>query len=137
MADVNRLLRIMYIMFWSCAKLGSFWSYIFDTLTRAYGYAIAPNCLSAIFGTVPFTGVPKNLKQALAFTTLSARRLILLNWKLPSPPLHSHWVREVLYNLKLERLRFTLKGSVKSFHVTWDPFLNHIHSLDFSFALED
>ena len=63
-------------MFWSCVKLGSFWSYIFDTLSRAYGYVIAPNSLSAVFGIAPLTGAPKNLKQALAFTTLLARPLI-------------------------------------------------------------
>ena len=91
-------------MFWSCSKLESFWLYIFDTLSRAYGYVIAPNSLSAVFGIAPLTGAPKNLKQALAFTTLLARRLILLNWKLPIPPARSRWVTEVLHNLKLEKL---------------------------------
>lgn len=124
-------------MFWSCAELRSFWSYIFDILSRAYGYVIAPNSLSAVFGIASLTGTPKNLKQALAFTTLLARRLILPNWKLPNPPARSRWVVEVLHNLKLEKLRFTLKSSLKSFHVTWDPFLSYIHSLDFSSELED
>lgn len=30
-------------MFWSCPKLDQYWTYIFDTLTGAYGFATAPN----------------------------------------------------------------------------------------------
>ncbi|PWA29560.1 hypothetical protein CCH79_00007840, partial [Gambusia affinis] len=46
------------------------------------------------------TNVPEeyhDLKQV--FTTLLARRLILLRWKLNIPQSHDHWVREVLYNI--------------------------------------
>ena len=88
--------------FWSCAELRSFWSYIFDILSRSYGYISAPNSLSAVFGNALLTGAPKDLRHLLA------RRMILLNWKLPNPPAHSRWVVEVLHNLKLEKLRFTL-----------------------------
>lgn len=124
-------------MFWACVKLKPFWQAIFDTLSKAYDYSITPNSLSGIFGVAPSLDAPKKLKQALAFSTLLARRLILLNWKLPNSPSHSRWVREVLNNLKLEKLRLSLKGSVSSFHNTWDPFINFVLSYNFSFDLED
>ncbi|XP_058262277.1 uncharacterized protein LOC131363589 [Hemibagrus wyckioides] len=110
-------------MFWSCPKLTSFWTHIFDTLTRAYEHIIVPNPLSAIFSMSLITDLPGAAKQALAFTTLLARKLILLRWKLAHPPSHKHWVKEVLYNLQLEKLRFSLRSSVGKFHKTWDPFL--------------
>uniref|UniRef100_A0A669DKG7 Reverse transcriptase domain-containing protein n=1 Tax=Oreochromis niloticus TaxID=8128 RepID=A0A669DKG7_ORENI len=110
-------------MFWCCSKLSAFWRVIFDTLSQAYGQTVPPNPLSAIFGIPPDLNLSGPLKQALAFTTLLARRLILLKWKLPHPPTHDHWVRDVLFNLKLEKLRFSLKGSIRKFNKIWKSFL--------------
>ena len=118
-----------YLMFWACSKLGAFWENIFQTLSQAYGQTILPNPLSAIFGIPPDGNLSGSLKQALAFTTLLARRLILLKWKLSHPPSHDHWVREVLYNLKLEKLRFSLKGSISKFRKTWSPFLTLVDTI--------
>ena len=67
--------------------------------------------------------LPFALRQALAFTSLLARRLILLNWRLFRPPTHNRWIKEVLDNLKLEKLRSSLKGSISTFLETWNPFL--------------
>jgi len=43
---------------------------------------------------------------------------------------YDRWIKEVLHNLKLERLRFSLKGSLKRFDKTWNPLLSIIDSLD-------
>ncbi|CAI5671647.1 unnamed protein product [Oreochromis niloticus] len=110
-------------MFWSCSKLSAFWRNIFDTLSQAYGQTVPPNPLSAIFGIPPDSNLSGPLKQALAFTTLLARRLILLKWKLPHPPTHDQWVRDVLFNLKLEKLKFSLKGFIREFNKIWKSFL--------------
>uniref|UniRef100_A0A3P9JW43 Reverse transcriptase domain-containing protein n=1 Tax=Oryzias latipes TaxID=8090 RepID=A0A3P9JW43_ORYLA len=123
-------------MFWSCPVIAALWTDVFDTLTRAYRYTVTPNPMSAIFGLPPTSDTPSALKRAVAFTTLLARRLVLLNWKLPRPPSHVRWVREVLYNLKLERLRYSLHGSLRVFHETWSPFLQYVDSLTFPHNLE-
>lgn len=124
-------------MFWACPKLSAFWRDVFNTLTQAYGQTIVPNALSAIFGIPPNTNISGPLKCALAFTTLLARRLILFKWKLPHPPTHDHWVKDVLFNLKLEKLRFSLKGSVDKFNKNWQSFITLTDSITLVPETED
>lgn len=118
-------------MFWACPNLQQYWAEIFNTLSEAYEFYVAPNPISAIFGVSPSSDLPKALKRAISFTTLLARRLILLNWKVSHSPSHVRWLREVLYNLKIEKLRFSIRGSIKAFHTTWGPFLRYFDSLNF------
>ena len=117
-------------MFWSCPRLSGFWAAIFDTLNRVLGAALDPIPLTALFG-VPLTQltIPKTSKQVIAFSTLLARRLILLKWTHPAPPTHNRWIHEILHCIRLERIRFSLKGSLKAFHRTWQPFLEYIDTL--------
>ena len=70
----------------------------------------------------------KSSLDLIAFTTLLARRLILLKWKSPVPPTYTHWVKEVLYFLKLEKIRLTLIGKAVSFEKSWNPFLSYVNS---------
>ena len=116
-------------MFWSCPRLATFWSEIFNTLNTAYGTAISPDPLLALFGTTlqPFTC--KAMQQVFAFTTLLARRLILLRWKHVKPPSHGAWLKELILSISLEKLRFSLKGSLVTFEKTWRPILDHLNSL--------
>lgn len=117
-------------MFWSCPKLTDFWSKIFDTLQIAYHFVADPHPLSALFGIPNNNILTAEARHSMAFCTLLARRLILLNWKHNLPPSYTRWVKEVLHNLKLERLRFSLKGSLRKFDKIWNPLLLIIDSLD-------
>lgn len=57
----------------------------------------------------------------LAFCSLLARRL---KWKDPTPPTHSHWIRKIMYYIKLEKIKYTIRGSTrKCHHNIWQPFL--------------
>ena len=116
-------------MFWFCPRLATFWSEIFKTLSTAYNTVISPEPLLALFGAPlqPFSS--KVMQTVLAFATLLARRLILLNWKHPQPPSHSRWVKEMFLSIRLEKLRFSLNGSLNAFEITWRPLLNYIESL--------
>ena len=116
-------------MFWFCPRLATFWSDIFKTLNTAYNTSITPDPLLALFGAPLQPITSKVMQTVLAFTTLLARRLILLKWKHPQPPSHNRWVKELLLSIRLEKLRFSLNGSLKSFEKTWRPLLNHIESL--------
>lgn len=117
-------------MFWSCPKLIDFWSKIFDTLHKAYNVGADPHPFTALFGIPHTNAFSSKAQHCMAFCTLLARRLILLNWKHTLPPSYSRWVKEVLFNLKLERLRFSLKGSLRNFEKTWNPLLSIIDTLD-------
>lgn len=117
-------------MFWSCPKLKTFWSAIFGTLHKAYDVGADPHPLPAIFGIIQTKSFSSKAQHCMAFCSLLARRLILLNWKHTAPPSYSRWVKEILFNLKLERLRFSLNGSLSKFNRTWDPLLSIIDTLD-------
>lgn len=119
-------------MFWSCPKLKIFWDNIFDTINNAYALTIPANPLSAIFGIHPDDDSPTTIKRALSFMTLLGRRLIWLNWKTTRAPSHIQWIREVLLNLKLEKLRFSLAGSLKRFTSVWNPLLTFVSTLNLS-----
>lgn len=66
---------------------------------------IGPNPLTALFGVVPQeTSITKHQARGVAFSTLLARRLILLSWKKVTP---LPWVEEVMSHLKVEQLKYT------------------------------
>ena len=67
--------------------------------------------------------LPSRVGCVLAFTTLLARRLILLNWKNPRAPSLINWKRDLLSSIKLEKLRFSLRGSLAQFYAIWKPIL--------------
>ena len=117
-------------MFWSCPFLRTFWADIFHAYSTMFGVVIPPNPLCAIFG---FTDETRSLKGrahvVIAFTSLLARRLILLLWKEQTPPTFSRWIRDTMSLLKLEKIRYTLKGSIQSFERTWTPFLSYYESI--------
>lgn len=48
------------------------------------------------------------------------------------PPTHDPWIKEVWNNIKLEKLRFSLKGLIKTFQETWIPFLGYVDSVNIS-----
>ena len=116
-------------MFLTCPRLHKFWSDIFGTIEQAFNAKIDPNPMTALFSLPPSENMPINICRVIFFTTLPARRSILLKWKHASPPTHDQWVRDVLQCLQMEKLRFTLKGSLKSFRTTWDPLLDLIKEL--------
>ena len=91
---------------------------------------ITLNPLTAIFGVVPEEfSISNSHSQAIAFALLLARRLILLKWKDRSPPSHGQWVKEVMMHLKLEELRFRIRGSTKKYKKVWQPFLKHFSAI--------
>ena len=85
---------------------------------------------SVVEGFTPETRSIRGKAYAvIAFTSLLARRLILLAWKQASTPSFTRWIRETMYFLKLEKIKFTLRGSVQKFREIWTPFLDFYESL--------
>ena len=89
-------------MFWSCRVLGSFWSNIFRVLYYT------PDPFTGIFRTArEGISFPNSQTEAVAFSSLRARRLVFLKWKSTASPSHTHWVRDTMSQLKHERLKYT------------------------------
>ncbi len=112
--------------FWACSKLLRFWERIFKSFSEIFTTTIDPNPLTALFGVLP-----ENVKLTvlemdnIALCTLLARRLILINWKLPSPPTYRQWVFDLLFALKLEKIKFGVRLKPYLFIKSWGPFLEH------------
>ena len=118
-------------MFWTCPKLLHFWQSIFKTFSKILMEPIDPSPLSALFGVTPqAVNLSSSKSNVVAFCTLLARRLILFRWKDPFPPTYSHWIREIMEYLKLEKIRYSLQGSVLKFYATWQPFLTFVDQME-------
>lgn len=119
----------LFHMFWSCSKLRTFWCDIFDTYTQVFNRKVDPDPLMGLFGIIPlgssFTFTASQ-SEIIAFTSLLARRLILLNWKAEAPPSYGRWVVDVMAHLKLERMRTALRGSQRKFWKVWQPFIDYV-----------
>ncbi|KAF0035526.1 hypothetical protein F2P81_013284 [Scophthalmus maximus] len=53
------------------------------------------------------------------------------------PPLHTQWIKDVLYIMKLEKIKHFLRGSTSTFSKTWLPFLEHVRSLQLDIGPSD
>ena len=118
-------------MFYFCSKLNTFWSDYFDILSKVLGFAIQTNPLIAIFGVTSGcrTRISSIQSDMLAFTSLLARRCILLLWKSSKAPSTSMWLRDVMSYIKLEKIKYSVKGNSALFSHKWDPFITYFNSL--------
>lgn len=62
-------------------------------------------------------------KYLISFTAHLARRLILLNWKSAAPSTYTSWIREVLYLLNWEKIRFTMANTAE---IIWNTYKDTI-----------
>uniref|UniRef100_A0A672IAP0 Reverse transcriptase domain-containing protein n=1 Tax=Salarias fasciatus TaxID=181472 RepID=A0A672IAP0_SALFA len=125
-------------MFWSCSKLLSFWQCIFKFLSDALKVNIEPEPIIAIFGiNLQSSNLNKKCKVVVAFATLIARRLILLNWKEKRAPPFKLWFIELLHHLTLEKIRYSIRGSASKFFCIWQPVLDQIKKVEPSLILKE
>ena len=125
----------LYHMFWSCPSLTQFWVSVFETFSYICDKEIGPNPFIAVFGVIPGEMTVSVLQSdAIAFSSLLARRLILFNWKSAIPPSHRRWVGDVMAHLKLEKLKYSTRGSAQKFYKVWQPFLDYFNE---KFPAED
>lgn len=114
----------LYHTFWLCPELIPFWSSIFKSISDIFLLKLEPSPLVALFG-LNLTNVSLSSLQsnALAFCLIIAKRIILLNWKNPSPPNYFHWMYDLLQFIQIEKIRYTIKDKAEDFYSIWQPFL--------------
>ena len=85
----------------------------------------------AIFG-VPGDGISttNKIKNVIPFWTLLARRRILLEWKSAHPSKTSSCMKDLILFLKLEKIKYCIRGPTQKFHDTWAPLLLYFEKLD-------
>lgn len=119
--------------FWLCPQLFNYWTEIFNFISKVMGRKIDPNPFGALFGVdVGFPPLSASQSDSFAFMTLLARQVILIKWKSPQSPSFTHWLRDLLYFLKLEKLRMTLHGSSEKFMQIWHPLFQQVKQIGFS-----
>ena len=117
-------------MFYLCPKLSHFWKFVFSTLSKVIEKDLQPSCHIAIFGA-PEDHNTITTKQAdiVAYASLLARRRILMEWKSPKPPSTTVWLKDLMFFLTLEKVKFTLRGSVERFYKKWQCLIDYFNSL--------
>ena len=119
-------------MFWTCPSLETYWRQIFNVLSRICGTEIVPSFHTAIFGIIPpDCSATSPQSNAVAFASLLARRLILLNWKSKTAPSFPQWLKDVLSFLPLEKLRYKVRNANKNFILAWSPFIDFVGECPF------
>ena len=117
----------MLTCFGHAQNLQTFSFLSFKLFLECLNKLIAPCPSMAIFGVPPDSlMLSKAEANCIIFSTLLARCLILFRWKDAHPPTFIHWVRDILYFLKLEKIKHSLRGSIKTYHKMWNPFLDYI-----------
>ncbi len=112
---------------WSCPKLYEFWSVIFRFYSVAYSCDLSPDPEIAVFGwSNSLQGLGHQIKKAVQYGMVVAKKIILCQWKNVSKPLFKYWLSELSATLHLERLRYNLFGNIAGFEATWEPFLKHL-----------
>lgn len=118
-------------VFWTCPSLRDFWSSVCKTLNEAFNTNVKPSADMAIFGVlINETMLPTDKMNAFAFASLICRRRKVLQWKSPDPPKVSVWLSELMFFLKLEKIKYFTRGSTKKFHKIWDPLILYFESLN-------
>lgn len=117
-------------MFYFCPKLNNFWTSVFKTMSDILGKDLQPSTLISLFGT-PEDHTTLTSKQAdiVAYASLLARRRILLDWKSPKPPSFNVWLKDLVFFLKLEKIKFTLRSSVDRFYKKWQCLIDYFIDL--------
>lgn len=117
-------------MFLTCPALSLFWDLVFDSLSAISSVRLPKSPLTALFGILPAGhSLPSHFVELIAYFTLLARRAILMRWKDAHPPTHSQWIKDALYFMKLEKIKYSLRGSDDKFLKVWLPFQDHVLSL--------
>ena len=93
------------------------------------GQIIDPDPMVALFGVCDdlLPSLRSEQRRVVVFSTLLARRTLLLKWKGDTPPSPEHWLRDLASCLKLEKIRASLRGSEEKFNTTWKNFLAYIN----------
>lgn len=98
-------------MFFLCPGLKGFWAGYFTIMSTVLGVNLQPCPLIAIFGVPdPSLALNSTQKDIIAFTSLLARRSLLLHWKSAKYPSISRWLKDIMFLLKPEKIKYMLRG---------------------------
>ena len=117
-------------MFFSCPALSNLWQIYFDTMSKVLSRTIPISPHIGIFGLPEdYTLYSTKELEIIAFTSLIAKRHLLLNWKSTMAPSSTQWIKEAMSFLKVEKIRYPRRGNVSKFFNKWQPFMDFFATL--------
>lgn len=95
-------------MFFSCPALTNFWQIYFNTMSKVLWRTSHTSPHIGIFG-LPEDYTLYSTKElgVIAFTSLLAKRHLLLNLKSTTAPSSTQWIKETMSFLEVEKIRYT------------------------------
>lgn len=129
MQGSTSLIDIHYV-FCRCPSMLRFWSSVFRTYSSVTGQTISPDPLISSFRVIPPQYfLSKSHSNIIAYSSLLARRLILIEWKDSQPPTFGQWIKSVMYHIHLGKIKCTLRGCVEIFYASWQPFIDFVSNM--------
>lgn len=115
--------------FWSCPHIRLYWSKIIGTLSDIFKVRLPTDPMMSLFGVAPNAlNLDCSKMSVLCFVMLLARRLILLNWKNKTPPTYQNLMRDIMYHLQLEKIKYSLRQKEHLFYSIWQPFIDYYNN---------
>ena len=110
-----------------CTKLQDFWVDIFNLLSRIFEVQIQPDPMLVIFGVSEALRTLNVAQQRLlSYGLITAKKLILMEWKGKEVPTKRRWLTELTDTLHLEKIRYTIKDKPEQFEKIWRPLVSFL-----------
>uniref|UniRef100_A0AAR2LAI9 Reverse transcriptase domain-containing protein n=2 Tax=Pygocentrus nattereri TaxID=42514 RepID=A0AAR2LAI9_PYGNA len=113
-------------MFITCPVLQTFWSRIFDWLSKILEIKLDFDPIIVICGCSALSSTfPYKIQQVVMAAMIVAKKLLLLNWKSPSAPSFKHWLAEMLNFASMEHLCSRRPSAQKYINHIWNPIISY------------
>lgn len=113
-------------IFWDCPVLSHYWQDIKHEIETILTVNISMDPMLFIFGIPPENITDKVHKYVLRILLLSARKIITVNWRKPSPPTKTEWTQRLKHVYLMELLTAKLQMKTDLFFHRWTPVTKYL-----------
>lgn len=106
-------------IFWSCAKLETFWDEVFKALELIFCHNFMKDPTVALLGLTPMGIDGRAKKYLLQILITAALKCITTKWLKPDPPTYSMWTDKVMEIYHMEHITYTLRLQKEKFMKRW------------------
>lgn len=112
---------------WSCPGVVEFWKNILDDINSIGGLQVPYSPIPLLLGICDFLEVTWGKKLFIFYTTLYARKAILLQWNQSQPPTKQLWQSLVNKALPLYKMTYMGRNCPKKFEKIWAAWVKAKH----------
>lgn len=110
-----------------CPTLQSFWSNVFNFMTKVLKKKTTPNPVVIIFGIIQKTDMLRYAERCfISYGLITAKKIILQLWKGKDVPSLKMWITELVNTLHLEKIRHAIYGNLIEFENIWQPLVSFL-----------